>query len=99
MLIRSNGPLSVDLSYILKNLPWAFSFLQNCKKQKVEEIAYSLANILQHARLSYDQIFKEVEVSKYIKNEENIYIYDSKKSYEEASYSTYLRNKNNSCLL
>ena len=77
MLLKSDGPLSVDLFYILKNLPWAFKFFLNCRNKKVEEIANSLANILQHARLSYDQIFKEVDVSQYIKNEENIYIYDS----------------------
>ena len=95
MLLKSDGPLSVDLFYILKNLPWAFKFFLNCRNKKVEEIANSLANILQHARLSYDQIFKEVDVSQYIKNEENIYIYDSKKSYESALYSTDLRKKNN----
>ena len=95
MLLKSDGPLSVDLLYILKNLPWAFKFFLNCRNKKVEEIANSLANILQHSRLSYDQIFKEVEVSQYIKNEENIYIYDSKKSYENALYSINLRKKNN----
>ena len=95
MLLKSNGPLSVDLFYILKNLPWAFHFLSNCRKKKVEQIAGSLADLLQHSRLSYDNIFQEVDVSQYIKNNENIYIYDSKKSYEEALLSTYLRNKNN----
>ena len=75
MLLRSDGPLAVDFSYVIKNLPWAFKFLKNCRKEKVNEIASSLATILQHSRLSYDYIFKEVEVSHYIKNEENIYIY------------------------
>ena len=84
MLFNSEGPLSVDLLYILQNLPWAFKFFLNCRKDKVEDIAKNLANILQHSRLSYEQIFKEVNVSKYIKNEENIYIYDSKNSYETA---------------
>ena len=95
MLLKSNGPLSVDLFYILKNLPWAFHFLSNCRKKKVEQIAGSLADLLQHSRLSYDNIFQEVDVSQYIKNDENIYIYDSKKSYDEALLSTHLRNKNN----
>ncbi len=95
MLLRSDGPLAVDFSYVIKNLPWAFKFLKNCRKEKVNEIASSLATILQHSRLSYDYIFKEVEVSHYIKNEENIYIYESRKAYEDAKYSTILREKNN----
>ena len=64
-------------------------------KKKVEEIAYSLANLLNHSRISYDEIFKDVEVSKYIKNKESMYLYNSKKSYDLASYSRQLRVKNN----
>jgi len=95
MLLRKDGPLAVDFLYVIKNLPWAIKFLKNCKKNRVEEIASSLANLLHHSRLSYDQIFNEVDVSNYIKNEENIYIYDSKKSYESSEYSNQLRKKNN----
>ena len=93
MLFKKNGPLAIDLFYICKNLPWAYKFLKNCRKEKVEEIANSLANFLKHARLSYDSIFEEVDVSQYIKNEENIYLFDSKKSYQEYSYATSLRKE------
>jgi len=95
MLFKKNGPLAIDLFYICKNLPWAYKFLKNCRKEKVEDIANSLANFLKHARLSYDSIFEEVDVSQYIKNEENIYLFDSKKSYQEYSYATSLRKENN----
>ena len=95
MLLREDGPLAVDFFYVIKNLPWALKFLNNCRKVKVEEIAASLANLLRHARLSYDHIFEEVNVSQYIKNDENIYIYESKQAYEESGYSTLLRKKNN----
>ena len=95
MLLKKDGPLAVDFLYIIKNFPWAIKFLKNCQKNKVEEIASSLANLLQHSRLSYDNIFKDVDVSKFLKDEENIYIYDSKKSYEASEYSNQLRKKNN----
>ena len=95
MILSKDSPLSIDLFYILKNIPWAYKFLKNCKKDKVEEIASSLANLLKHARLSYDHIFKDVKVSEFIKNEENIYIYDTKQSYKNANYANYLREKNN----
>ena len=95
MLLKKDSPLAVDYLYIIKNLPWAIKFLKNCQKNKVEEIASSLANLLHHSRLSYDHIFNDVDVAKFIKNEENIYIYDSKKSYEASDYSNQLRKKNN----
>jgi D-amino-acid dehydrogenase len=95
MLFRSEGPLAIDFFYLIKHLPWAFKFLMNCRKDRVKEISSSLADILHHSRLSYDHIFEEVNVSEYIKNEENIYIYDSKKSYDEANFSNLLRKNNN----
>ena len=95
MLLQNDGPLSVNFSYIIKNLPWAIKFLKNCQKEKVEEISSSLANLLHHSRLSYDHIFKDVKVSELIKNEENIYIYNSKESYQKSFYEKYLREKNN----
>ena len=95
MLVNKDGPLSLNFSYLMSNLPWVFQFLKNCHKNKVEEIATKLANILKHSQLSYDQIFEEVNVSQYIKNEENIYLFDSKKAYEDYRYATHLRKKNN----
>ena len=95
MLFKSDGPLSVDFIYVIKNLPWAFKFLQNCRKSKVDKIATSLANLLQHARLSYDEIFEDIDVSNLIKNEENIYIYDSQKSFNQSREKNLLRIKNN----
>ena len=95
MLLNRDSPLSLDFLYVIKNLPWAFKFLQNCQKDKVEEIASSLAVLLNHSSLAYDNIFKDINVSEYIKDEESIYIYNTKKSFEAASYANYLRNKNN----
>ena len=30
LLIRKDGPLAIDLWYVMKNLPWAYEFLKNC---------------------------------------------------------------------
>ena len=76
MLLRKDGPLAVDFFYILKNLPWAISFLKNCKKEKVNEIANSLTNLLKHSQISYDEIFQDVNVKEYISYEENLYLFD-----------------------
>ena len=95
MLLRKDGPLAIDLFYILKNLPWAISFLKNCKKEKVNEIASSLTNLLKHSQISYDEIFQDVDVSEYISHEENLYLFDSKKSFEDNEYANIIRKNNN----
>ena len=91
MLLKSDGPLAINFGYLLQNLPWAINFLKNCRKDKIEYIATSLTHLLRHARLTYDQIFKEVEVSQYIKNTEAIYLYNTEKDFNSAQYSINLR--------
>ena len=94
MLLKKDGPLAVDFFYIVKHLPWALSFLKNCKKEKVDEIASSLTNLLKHSQISYDEIFKEVNVQEYISHEENLYLFDTKKSLENYEYANVIRKNN-----
>ena len=94
MLLKKDGPLAVDFFYIVKNLPWALSFLKNCKKEKVDEIASSLTNLLKHSQISYDEIFKEVNVQDYISYEENLYLFDTKKSLDDYEYANVIRKNN-----
>ncbi len=95
MLLRKDGPLAVDFFYIIKNLPWAINFLKNCRKEKVNEIATSLTNLLKHSQLSYDEIFKDVNVKEFISHEENLYLFDTKKSFENYEYANIIRKNNN----
>ena len=69
-------------------------FLKNCKKEKVDEIASSLTNLLKHSQISYDEIFKEVNVQEYISHEENLYLFDTKKSLENYEYANVIRKNN-----
>ena len=94
MLFKKNAPLSVDFFYVLKNLSWCVNFLKNCRKDRVEYISTSLGDLLQHANIFYDKIFEEVDVKKYIKNEEVLYLYETKKAYEDAKSSTKQRIMN-----
>ena len=94
MLLNKNSPLSVDFFHVIKNLSWCISFLKNCQKDRVEYISSALGGLLKHANIYYDKIFEEVDVSNYIKNEEVLYLYETKKAYEEAKPSTLQRKKN-----
>ena len=94
MLLKSDGPLAVDFFHVIKNLSWSINFLKNCRQSRVEYISSSLAELLQHANISYDEIFEEVDVKKYIKNEEALYLYESKKAFEQVKVSTLQRMKN-----
>ena len=94
LIFKQDGPLAINFSYLLQNLPWAIKFLRNCRKDKVEYIASSLSHLLDHARLTYDQIFEEVDVSQYVKNTEALYLYNTEQDFYSARYSINLRKKN-----
>ena len=38
MLLKSDGPLSVDFLHVIKNIGWTFKFLQNCTAKKASKI-------------------------------------------------------------
>ena len=46
MLLRSDGPLSIDFFYMIKNLNWTLKFLRNSSKNNVNKISEALGNIL-----------------------------------------------------
>ena len=95
MLFSKNGPLAIDWLYILTHLPWAIRFLRNCTHKRVQHIAHSLSSFSSHAELSYEEIFNEVNVSEYIVNKEPIFLYETRKLFEEARFSFDLRKKYN----
>ena len=94
MLMRSDGPLSIDFFYMIKNLDWALKFLRNSSRNNVNKISESLGSILKSASISYDEIFSEVDVSQYIKNEEAIYLYKNELAYLKAKKANEIRKKN-----
>ena len=94
MLSKNDGPLSVDFTYVLQNLKWSFQFLKNCSSEKVNHISSSLGSILSHSNIAYDEIFAEVDVKKYIKYEEALYLYGSEKAFKNDKRATDLRISN-----
>ena len=94
MLMRSDGPLSIDFFYMIKNLDWVLKFLRNSSKNNVNKISEALGNILKSASVSYDEIFSDIDVSQFIKNEEAIYLYKNELAYLKAKRANEIRKKN-----
>ena len=94
MLLRSDGPLSIDFFHVLRNLNWGKKFLQNCTTKKVNYISNSLGNLLNNASVSYDEIFTDVNVEEYIKNEEALYLYQNENEFLKSKSTNELRQKN-----
>ena len=55
---------------------------------------YKQYHLLKHSQISYDEIFKEVNVQEYISHEENLYLFDTKKSLENYEYANVIRKNN-----
>ena len=87
MLFDKNSPIVVDWFYMLKNLTWGIKFLKNCTTEKTEHIAKSLSNFSSHAVLAYEEIFNEINLTNIIVKKEPIFLYESKKLFENNQYS------------
>ena len=94
MLFNKNGPLVIDWFYVFTHLPWAIRFLRNCTSARVEHIAKSLSAFSCQAGLAYEEIFDDVDVSNNIVHKEPIFLYESKKLFEQNQYAFNLRKKN-----
>ena len=95
MLLNKNGPLVIDWFHVFTHLPWTIRFLRNCTSARVEHIAKSLSAFSCHARLAYEEIFNDVDVSNNIVHKEPIFLYESKELFEKNQYVFDLRKKNN----
>ncbi len=94
MLLKSDGPLAVDFFYALKNFRWTYNFFKNCTNNKVNYISNALGGLLNNASTSYDEIFSDVDVAQYIKNEEALYLYENKNEFLKTKTTNFIREKN-----
>ena len=68
MLLNSRGPLALKWNYVYKMLPWFFSFLKNCSKNKMMHTAKYMHQILDLALPAFDELLGEINVDGLIEN-------------------------------
>ena len=78
MLLNSKGPLASKWNYVPKMIPWFLKFIKNCSKKKMMHTAKYMHQILDLALPAYDELFKDIDVSKLIENKGILYFWTEK---------------------
>jgi glycine/D-amino acid oxidase-like deaminating enzyme len=78
MLLNSKGPLALKWNYVPKMIPWFLKFIKNCSKKKMMHTAKYMHQILDLALPAYDELFKDIDVSKLIENKGILYFWTEK---------------------
>jgi|TARA_B110000438_G_scaffold146035_1_gene140601 D-amino-acid dehydrogenase len=76
MLMSSKGPLALKWNYIHKMIPWFYQFIKNCSKKKMMHTAKYMHQILDLAIPTYDELFKEIDISELVENKGIMYIWN-----------------------
>ena len=78
MLLNSKGPLSLKWNYVPKMIPWFLKFIKNCSKKNMMHTAKYMHQILDLALPAYDELFKDIDVSKLVEKKGIMYFWTDK---------------------
>jgi len=78
MLFNSKGPLSLKWNYVPKMIPWFLKFIKNCSRKNMMHTAKYMHQILDLALPAYDELFKDIDVSKLVENKGIMYFWTDK---------------------
>ena len=78
MLLSSNGPLSLKWSYVPKLLPWFINYLKNFSKKSMMHTAKYMHQILSLSNDAYEEIFREIDITKLVDKKGIIYVWTNK---------------------
>ena len=78
MLFSSYGPLALKWNYMPKMIPWVLGYLKNCNKKSMLHTAKYMHQLLNLSNDSYQEIFKEIDMSNLIEKKGIIYVWTKK---------------------
>ena len=81
LLFSDSSPLSIQWKNLFSIYPWLIKFLQNCSKEKVNNIITQLSIILQKASIANNNLFNEINFGSLINNNETLYLYETEKDF------------------
>ena len=78
MLFSSYGPLALKWNYIFKLMPWISHYVKNCNKKSMLNTAKYMNQICRSADESYEEIFREIDISNLVDKKGIIYTWSNK---------------------
>ena len=78
MLFSSYGPLSLKWNYVFKLIPWFLHYVKKCNKKSMLHTAKYMNQICSYADESYEEIFKEINITNLVDKKGIIYVWSNK---------------------
>ena len=78
MLLSTRGPLALKWNYVYKMLPWFFSFVKNCRENKMMHTAKYMHQILDLSLPAFDELFEEINLDGLIEHKGIMYVWTNK---------------------
>lgn len=91
LLTSKDSPLSFNISHGLMNPRWMLSFLNNCRKSKVEHISQALGELLTHTDAGLDPLLEEANANDLMVENDCLYVWSTKTGYENALLGNQMR--------
>ena len=91
MLLSTRGPLALKWNYVYKMLPWFYSFVKNCRENKMMHTAKYMHQILDLSLPAFDELFEEINLDGLIEHKGIMYVWTNK-SQKSRNLEINLRN-------
>ncbi len=78
MLLSTRGPLALKWNYVYKMLPWFYSFIKNCRENKMMHTAKYMNQILDLSLPAFDELFEEINLDGLIEHKGIMYVWTNK---------------------
>ncbi|MGE4659535.1 MAG: FAD-dependent oxidoreductase [Arenicellales bacterium] len=75
LMFGSERPLSISPGYALTRLPWLFSFLRHCRRDRVDQTISALGALLRHAEDTSLTLFQTADAMDLVRRNGTLYLY------------------------
>ncbi|MGI9407301.1 MAG: NAD(P)/FAD-dependent oxidoreductase [Hyphomicrobiaceae bacterium] len=93
MWLDPMGPLSLNVPYALRKLPWFRDYLRNSTKKRVETIASGLTDILSGSVEEHQRLAKGTRAAGWIEPAPYIYLYPDEAAFRSERFAWELRER------